>query len=107
MLADLFGRTGVGTGPNSSYLDTFKIRKQFFAISEKFGFQKTYNRITIDCYAGIGFRMKYCDFQDQLHPEDNLYVDTYPRKDFFYNPNPKGWISGVSVPFNIRIGYRF
>jgi len=89
----------------TNYLDTFGIKKQTFSINFKLGYQIIHKRLSLDFYAGLGFRYKNVTHYDRINPEDKLEIPRHPN--IFYITNKEGEYWTVSIPFNFRIGWTF
>jgi len=90
---------------DNSYSDTISIHKQTYSINLKFGFQKLFNRFTVDVYAGIGARYKDVIHHDRIDPKDPATNTRHPNFYYYRDEEGKNW--RISIPLNVRLGYRF
>lgn len=90
---------------NRNYSDTFRVKKQTYSFNIKFGYQVIVKRMAIDLYAGLGLRYKDVAHFDRLDPQDPMALPRHPNIYYLANRNGKYWT--VSIPLNMRIGWRF
>jgi hypothetical protein len=88
-----------------NYLDTFAIYKQTYSFNLKLGYQYIYKRLAVDLYGGLGYRYKDVRHSGRLKPEDEMVMPHSPN--IYYISNNQGRYPALSVPFHIRIGWRF
>jgi hypothetical protein len=85
------------------YTDTFTIKKQFYSLNLKIGYQKIVNRFTIDAYVGLGIKYRNVEHLDRLNPNDPI-ATILPFIHLSYEER-KHW--SLSLPSNVRIGWLF
>ncbi len=90
-----------------SYTDTFSVYKNTFTLNTKIGVQVLLNSLVLEAYVGLGLKYRAVEHGDRQYPEDKLVrYDTWI-------PSPKlmavseGRYFTLSVPLNVKIGYRF
>ncbi|MEO6684172.1 MAG: hypothetical protein ABIN48_15215 [Ginsengibacter sp.] len=89
----------------TNYPDTFGVKKQTYSLNFKYGYQKIFNRFSIDIYAGLGLRYKDVKHFDRIKPEDEMELPRHPNMYYMTNREGKYWT--ISIPLNIKIGWAF
>lgn len=74
----------------------YKVQKQVYALHPKIGFQSIYKRLTVDLYAGVGYRQVKVEERDK--PQDQ-----FDEEDFFNFRKSQGiyHLPGLSLGFKI------
>lgn len=98
---------GVEERQYTSYTDTFSVFKNTFSLNGKIGVQITIKTLVLEAYVGLGVKYRDVQHRDRKYPGDRLV-----RLDKWI-PSPKliaiseGKYFTMSVPLNLKIGYRF
>lgn len=87
------------------YEDVFLVHSQYLSTNLKFGFQKEYDKIFVDFCVGVGRRNRNIKHTQRDNPMDELLI--YHHFDFNYNRIVEGGHAAVSIPLNLRLGWRF
>ena len=88
------------------YEEPFVVNTRFLSTNFKFGYQKEYDKIFVDFYFGIGRRYRTTFHEKRDNPEDHL-VNNYGHFDLNYNRIKAGKSNTISIPLNLRLGWRF
>ena len=91
--------------PTPEYSDSFRVAKQTFTVSFKYGVQIPLKRFVIDISAGMGLKYKAVERMDIL---DHTAYEVNSRHPNVYDlADKEGNYFTVNVPFNVRFGYTF
>lgn len=94
--------------PRVEYEDVFLVKTQFFSSNFKFGYQKEYEKFFVDFYFGLGKRYHNTVHEQRENPEDFfITTDNFPFLELKSQRIAKGKFTSVSVPVNVRLGWRF
>jgi hypothetical protein len=93
------------SGIHKTYLDTFEVRKQLYSFNFKIGYQKIFNKITIDFYVGIGIRNRNVSHSERINPNDEMEKPRHPN--IYYSNSVSGKNNTLSFPLNCKIGWMF
>ena len=88
-----------------SYEDTFIVNATYLSRNFKFGYQKEFSRIFIDMYIGLGVRRRNISHSDRINPADVLL--SYQHYDLEYSRIKEARSTDLSIPLNVRLGWRF
>ena len=87
------------------YMDSFLVKTNFIGRHVKFGYQKEFKKIFLDCYFGLGVRTRNVAHAKRFNPNDVLVSNRH--FDLEYTRIKEGKTNTLNVPFNIRLGWRF
>ena len=88
------------------YEDTFLVNTRFLSTNFKFGYQKEFEKIFVDFYLGIGRRYRTTSHKQRDNPSDFIIVP-HGHFNLHHNRIKSGKSTSISLPLNLRIGWRF
>jgi len=87
------------------YEDKFDVSKKSWAFNVKYGLQCQMKRFVFDVSTGMG--VEYRKVVRSGFNETGDYEKKPRHPNAYYNVSKEGSFTTLSVPFNIRVGYRF
>ncbi len=88
-----------------SYLDSFQVAKQSYMAIFKIGFQHRVRSFVVDI--GFGLGIKYKDVKHSGIEDPSADRNAPKEPELFDMASQAGSFWGISVPFSIKLGYRF